>query len=98
MPYALPYTATAHLQQSTLRPHAHELPVLHLIQAVAECLCPLSVMLNETDTSVEVCLSELAGYSAKASAATDARICIPSEILEPEQQYLEVFPSSTVVL
>lgn len=97
------------LQQSTLMRHVRGLSAQHLIQTPTECLCPLSVMPNESDTSVEVCLSELASCSTKASAATHglSRICILLEILEHEQQYLEVlvFPSlsaicpiSTVVL
>lgn len=92
MSCALPHTATAHLQQSTLMPHGHDLSVLYLFQIPTECLCPLSVMPNDSDTSVEVCLLELASYSTEASVATHglSRICVQSEILELKQQYLEV--------
>lgn len=72
--------------------HVRDLSAQHLIQTPTECLCPLSVMPNESGTSVEVCLSELVNCSTKASVATHGlfRICVLLEILEYEQQNLEV--------
>ena len=100
MSCALYHTGTAHLQQSTLMPHLRDLSVQHLMQTPTECLCLLSTMPNESDTSVEVCLSELTNYSAKARVATRglSRICFLLEILELEQQYLGGFIDSTADL